>query len=126
MGDGGRLCGGINEAEGMLRSGDDAALLETQVQSCSLDQFSSDRGVEPTLMKIDVDGFEWEVLQGAKHLLQKCRPRLWMEVHPTFLQNKGVMWKDVIRFLESMGYQVTYFGDFESKDRDIAFHVWCE
>lgn len=120
------LRGGVNEIDGMLRSGDHAVLAETEFRSCSLDEFSSSRNVDPTVLKVDVDGFEWEVLQGAQNCLRRCRPRLWLEVHPTYLQNKARDWKDVIRFVESLGYRTSYFEDYKSKDRDISFHVWCE
>jgi FkbM family methyltransferase len=35
----------------------------------------------PRIMKIDVEGAEVEVLQGAKHTLQKSRPLLFIEAH---------------------------------------------
>jgi len=41
------------------------------------------------LLKIDCEGFEYEVLQGAAGLIRRHRPHLVLEVHPTQLENFG-------------------------------------
>ena len=48
-------------------------------------QFCADQGVAPTVVKIDVEGAEGDVLAGMETLLPRHRPReLFMEIH-----NKG-------------------------------------
>jgi hypothetical protein len=47
-------------------------------------------------IKIDVEGAEVEVLQGAKETLQRFSPTLWIEIHDT--------WQKVEAFLHDMGY----------------------
>lgn len=42
-----------------------------------------DRPVD--LIKVDVEGFEGEVLAGAERILREQRPDLFVEVHPSFL-----------------------------------------
>jgi hypothetical protein len=37
--------------------------------------------VVPDIIKIDVEGFEWEVLKGARPTLREHRPVLQIEVH---------------------------------------------
>lgn len=41
--------------------------------------------LKPTMLKIDVEGFEVEVLKGAKELL-KTHPKLAIELHPDMIQ----------------------------------------
>jgi FkbM family methyltransferase len=41
------------------------------------------------LLKIDCEGFEYEVLRGAANLIKQHRPRLVLEVHPTQLEEFG-------------------------------------
>ena len=50
------------------------------IQAVSLDQFA-ERGYSPTLIKIDVEGAECEVLKGAERLLAEMKPTLICEVH---------------------------------------------
>jgi hypothetical protein len=54
----------------------------TQVQCASVDQLVFEGGVKPpTLMKIDVEGSEYDVLDGARQLFRKSPPKaIVMEV----------------------------------------------
>lgn len=47
------------------------------VQVRTLDSF----GLEPDILKIDVEGLEIEVLDGARHTISKCLPALVLETH---------------------------------------------
>lgn len=38
-------------------------------------------------VKIDVEGYEGEVLAGAQNLLDERRPRIFLEMHPTMMQS---------------------------------------
>ncbi len=40
-----------------------------------------------SLIKIDCEGYELEVLRGAQTILERDRPRLFIEVHPALLNN---------------------------------------
>ena len=39
-------------------------------------------------MKIDIEGFEWEALQGGRELLAGARPRLFLELHLNELEQR--------------------------------------
>ena len=54
------------------------------------------------LMKIDVEGHEIEVLQGAQRLLDQCRPTIIVEAEER--HRRGTV-EDVRRHLESRGYR---------------------
>jgi Methyltransferase FkbM domain len=43
----------------------------------------------PSLVKIDIEGFELEALKGADRLLSSIRPKLLMEIHPGQLTLSG-------------------------------------
>lgn len=36
-------------------------------------------------IKIDVEGYEGEVLEGARRIIERCKPRLFVEIHPRML-----------------------------------------
>lgn len=56
------------------------------------------------LIKIDVEGFELEVLEGSRGILERYHPRIIIEVHSKRLKSK------IIEFLSEMGYSVHHFG----------------
>jgi FkbM family methyltransferase len=56
------------------------------------------------LMKIDVEGFELQALQGAGQHLGSTIRRIVVEIHPGPLQALGASEADVMRLLESKGY----------------------
>lgn len=63
------------------------------VQARRLDDMFS--GTRPALIKIDVEGHEAEVLQGAEALLRKCHPALVIEVTSPLPE----------KFLTALGYR---------------------
>lgn len=61
-----------------------------------------------TFVKIDVEGFEQEVLCGAEDLIGRCRPSLVIEIEQR--HHKGPI-RPVIEWLTSRGYQAWFLSD---------------
>ncbi len=59
---------------------------------------------EPTILKIDVEGFELDVLDGAKETINRCRPKIILEVHSKELKLR------CISILNSFGYSLVKSG----------------
>lgn len=74
------------------------------------------------VMKIDVEGFEMQVLQGAQSMLQKV-DSIYIEVLEHTLQKFGSCSADVIRLLQSHGFRCFYFKDDRSNVVAFAQHV---
>jgi FkbM family methyltransferase len=77
----------------------------SQIDSISLDNYCSQNSIIPNIIKIDSEGFEFEVLSGAKSLLldyNKQRPLVTIEVA------NGEEWADnrnkAFAFLQSANY----------------------
>jgi FkbM family methyltransferase len=51
-----------------------------KVPLISIDSFLGTAKVLPSILKIDVEGYEWEVLQGCGNLLNK-KPKMILEIH---------------------------------------------
>lgn len=82
-----------------------ASTLSASVRVVRLDDDARDAGLPaPDLMKIDVEGMELAVLQGAAGLL-KAHPALYIELHGSDAENKRANARAVIDFLRAHGYR---------------------
>jgi len=57
-------------------------------------------------IKIDVEGHEKNVLEGAKNLIKKNKPNLLVEIEERHSQLKV---EDTINFINNLGYKSYYF-----------------
>jgi FkbM family methyltransferase len=70
-----------------------------------LDDFIQERKLEPPdVIKIDVQGGEYDVLCGAYQTLVKYRPVLIVEVHTTLLKYFGYTFEELKHFLTDLDY----------------------
>jgi len=90
--------GGLASAGNRLRVG-------LKVACCRADALPEDIP-RPDIVKIDVEGFELEVLQGMGRLL-KSRPSVLFEHQPSLFPPRGLAVDAVVRHLERLGYAVT-------------------
>jgi FkbM family methyltransferase len=119
--------GMLRRRDGMLRQEDNgSADTSAEFPSISIDAHVREAGVVPTVIKIDVEGFEADVLEGARNTLRDHHPRIWLEVHPNFLSEQGKDWQGLVQSLKALGYKVAFSEDYDLSTRDIAFHIWCE
>jgi FkbM family methyltransferase len=60
--------------------------------------------LNPTILKVDVEGFEVQVLQGAKNILSK-RPKLAIEIHTERLSLYGATVEDLFELIGVEDYE---------------------
>jgi hypothetical protein len=72
----------------------------------TLDTYCREHGLSPTIIKIDVEGLEAEVLAGARSILEQSRPFLLIEINPLRLAAAGTSGKDLIRQLSILRYRL--------------------
>jgi FkbM family methyltransferase len=75
------------------------------ISTVTLDTYCAEAGARPDVVKIDVEGAELMVLQGAKKLLSESHPTLIVAVHPYWLP-KGQSPAHILEFVTSHGYSV--------------------
>jgi FkbM family methyltransferase len=77
----------------------------THQNSTSIDQFISETGLTKlNLLKIDVDGYDYKVIQGAKATIQKFLPIIFCELCEYTLNEQGDSVEKIFSTLSSMNY----------------------
>lgn len=81
---------------------------KVRVPVTTLDEFCAARELQPTVIKIDVEGFELAVLRGARKTLERVGRGLeaFMEIHPSLWTEIGITQTDVAQELEQQGLMV--------------------
>ncbi|RMG37974.1 MAG: hypothetical protein D6732_05695 [Methanobacteriota archaeon] len=72
--------------------------------------------VRPDLIKIDVEGYEYQVFIGGKHLLRKSseqRPALCLEINPKMLKKHDSSVEKISRML--VDYEFFYINDYSGQ-----------
>lgn len=63
---------------------------------------------DPTIITMDVEGSEFEVLKGAEQTILECKPVIVLSLHPEFLREQwGVYSRDVRNWIIDRGYTET-------------------
>ena len=55
-------------------------LISEQVEVVKLDSYFTNQNKFPNFVKIDVEGFEWNVVKGFKNTIELSRPNLMIEI----------------------------------------------
>ncbi|MET3839588.1 FkbM family methyltransferase [Bradyrhizobium sp. OAE829] len=72
----------------------------------SLDGLLAENGdVRISLVKLDVDGYECEVLAGAEKMLSRDRPVFVMEIAPYVLEEHGKSLRELFSYFIPLGYR---------------------
>jgi FkbM family methyltransferase len=76
-------------------------------QACTLDRWMADERIEKIdFLKIDVEGAECRILEGAQAAIQKTRPIMWVEANDICLSRDGKSVALLAQLLEGWGYLV--------------------
>ena len=104
----------------------------TKVAMNMLDSFVMENQISKIdLIKIDVEGFEFNVLNGAKESIKKYKPILFIEIDDNLLQRQGITVKELIEFISTFGYFIVKAdtGEEITKDynfKNVHFDIICQ
>jgi FkbM family methyltransferase len=80
--------------------------LNSDVKTITIDKYVSDTNIIPSLIKIDVEGAELNVLQGSQNILEKYKPKIILEIHEDFLRKSfNIEPEVIINFLKKFNYK---------------------
>jgi FkbM family methyltransferase len=102
---------------GMSRLGSENPLVETFVErvtvaTTTLDEYCARFALEPTFLRIDVEGFEFAVLRGARSTIASGRGRLrtLVELHPSAWRDAGDSAEAGEQLVEELGLRAVALG----------------
>jgi len=76
------------------------------IKTRSIDELIERNFAPPDIIKIDVEGHEFDVLLGARKLLLAKKPLLCVELHPDLLARRGTSGLAIAEYLEDAGYVI--------------------
>lgn len=84
---------GVEKGVAGLRAGLNSTVVDPsesdlRVDLCRIDDVAP---AATSCLKVDVEGFEWEVLRGASRLIGEHAPALWLELHPDLLPRRELV-----------------------------------
>jgi FkbM family methyltransferase len=83
----------------------------------SIDGFARRSRRRPDVIKIDVEGYEGKVLQGAHQTLRTVRPFVLLELHKDEKQRFGMRRQDITQLLFDHGYGALLLTDHQNASR---------
>jgi len=76
-----------------------------EVVQTRLDTYLANSNDRVTLIKIDVEGYECQVLQGAEETIKRHRPTLFVELADAHLKRQGYSASALVDLIKSFGYR---------------------
>lgn len=78
---------------------------ENEVELVRLSDICIENRIDPDLIKIDIEGFEYEAITGSQDYLRRVRPRIWLEVHKDKMRERGQDPMELADTLAGIGYR---------------------
>jgi FkbM family methyltransferase len=91
-----------------------------EVKTITLDEFLKEKDID--VVRIDVEGAEWLVINGMKELLSKEKPmRLFIEVHQNLIVDYMGDANALLDFLFKVGFSVSHLGVIAFEPAEFSF-----
>src|SRR6266542_1372313 len=92
---------------------------KTIVDVTTLDSYCAARDIVPTVIKIDVEGYEAKVLDGGRWIISRTKPYIVLEINELRLLATGTSGRELMDKTSSLGYRL-YHVDPRHIDRSSA------
>ncbi|MDA9082148.1 FkbM family methyltransferase [Gammaproteobacteria bacterium] len=85
----------------------------------SIDEFCKSNQIKPDVIKIDVEGAEFGVLEGAIDIIKQFKPYILISLHPKHLINLGKDVNEIFKICQSLNYRLLTCGEEEQTEVSI-------
>jgi len=89
-----------------------------EVEVRTIDSLIKSMGVRPSLIRMDIEGYEPKAIKGMLNTINNYAPRLVIELHPQLIGGEAT--RDLILTLQGFGYDVLYAIE---KERDFSWNA---
>ncbi len=97
----------ISNANSISSQNLDTVAQKILVKSISLDDLYREENIQNlTLLKIDAEGAELDILKGGKNLITKFQPFITLEVHPKSFEEPSKTMTEIYEIIIQYGYKV--------------------
>ena len=79
---------------------------KTTVQSTTLDEFCETKKIYPDILKVDIEGSEIDMLIGAKGIIKKMKPLIFLSYHPLHIKKLGYDKSFIFDILKELDYEI--------------------
>lgn len=76
------------------------------VQSTTLDEFCEIKKIYPDILKVDIEGSEIDMLIGAKGIIKKMKPLIFLSYHPFHIKKLGYDKSIIFDILRELDYKI--------------------
>jgi len=104
----------ISNANSLVRT--ERSKTEIPVKMVSVDEFVNAKGLKVDCLKIDVEGAELDVLQGARETFLTQRPVARLGLHPPFIVQNGQTLDEIWQVLVDYKLDVVFEGQLAEKE----------
>lgn len=96
----------VSNANSLVTS--DRMVKSHTVPVTTVDEFVSERALEVKVIKVDVEGAEFDLLRGASNTLATHRPFVRLGLHPAAIANNGQSLEEIWDLLVGLKYSVVF------------------
>lgn len=75
--------------------------------------------VIPDIIKLDIEGYEYEAVKGAQAFLAKHQPVILFELHLNYIEERGLSGQTVVEMLSECGYSFFTYGETQLRPKDV-------
>jgi hypothetical protein len=105
-------------AEGALRGAEERGN-EPRMRADVEEDAAARLGVIPAFIKLDIESYEYEAIEGARDFLAQHRPELFIELHLNYLEERKLVPRTLVTTLADCGYRFFTYGGTELKPREL-------
>lgn len=104
----------VSNANSLVQT--DRSANKIEVNAVSLDEFAEEQNAVINCLKIDVEGAELDLLEGAKNVFKKMRPAALLSLHPASIKANKQSLESIWDTVKSYDMRMIYEGRDATKD----------